>query len=480
MDEILELHKQGLKIQQIADTLDMPLSTAHYKLKKAIKNEVNEVNIHSNTNFQMIENNFEKIENGLKVIENDFEKTPKVLKNEDFTEKPTHIKYILERELLGISESMEKKQEEIYGHQNYIYHNHSPELLDLEKKEMELEKKIDFFRDALKLNDVEFYNLFYPNDKITQQEIDKPSLIFIWSEKNKKFSDSKNKREQFYKELNIKKNELDNISLLIKNKKDLIHQTEKRIKQLQIECRELEKTKRVAISTHSKTKIKKIDIDLVETEKNLELEQATEKPIIMKGKTLAYKTFETPIKLVSENLKNFIVFLGAITREMFFCSITGDAGAGKSEFSFFITKILTQNKFKVLYLSLEMGICAEQQKRLLYWKINEEYFSICDKMQINQLKEVANDYDVIIIDSFGKLNADTKEIDKLRQDFPKILFFAIFQKTTAGTMRGGSGTLFDSTMNINLSIENGNRKAKMVKSRYGTQDMSYIIPTIKK
>lgn len=479
MSEILELHKQGLKIQEIASALNLPLSTTHYKLKKAIKNEVNEQESHSNSNFQLVRNDVGNIKNTLETIENKFENTPKILKNEVFDEKPTHIKNILERELLRIDEEMKKRSEETLFHQNHIYHNHTPELLELEKKERKLENEVNEYKKTLELDDIDFYNLHYPNEKITKKEIEENSFSYFFFGKKQKFDDFIKTKNIFFQHFKKLKNELEETTDLIRNKKYEIKQTENRIKQLQNEWINLEKSRRLLISANSKRKIKN-DIDFVQDINKLQIVQETEKPTIMKGKILANKNFELPIKLVSEKLTNFIAFLGNITREMFFCSITGDAGAGKSEFSFLIAKVLAQNKFKILYLSLEMGICAEQQKRLSFWKIQENYFDICEKMKIDQLKEVATDYDVIIIDSYGKLNADVKEIDQLRQDFPKILFFAIFQKTTAGTMRGGAGTLFDSTMNINLKIENDRRIAKMVKSRYGTQEKEYMIPIINK
>lgn len=479
MSEILELHKQGLKIQQIADCLEIPLSTAHYRLHKAIKNEVNEQETHSNSNFQLVRNDVGNIENALETIENKFENTPKTLKNEVFDEKPTHIKIILERELQRIDKEMKERSEETLSQQEDIYYLHTPKLLEFEKKERKLENEVNEYKKILELNDIDFYNLHYPKEKVSKEDFNKDNFFFFFSEKKKNFDKFIEAKNVFFEHFKKLKSELEETSDLIRNKKNEIKQTQDRIKQLQNEWINLEKSRRLLISGSSKRKIKN-DVDLIQDINKLQIVQETEKPTIMKGKILANKNFELPIKLVSEKLTNLIAFLGNITREMFFCSITGDAGAGKSEFSFVIAKILAQNKFKILYLSLEMGICAEQQKRLSFWKIQENYFDICERMKIDQLKEVAPDYDVIIIDSYGKLNADVKEIDQLRQDFPKILFFAIFQKTTAGTMRGGAGTLFDSTMNINLKIENDRRIAKMVKSRYGTQEREYIIPVINK
>jgi hypothetical protein len=88
----------------------------------------------------------------------------------------------------------------------------------------------------------------------------------------------------------------------------------------------------------------------------------------------------------------------------------------------------------------------------------------------------ASKYDCIVVDSFSKLDVDADEIDQLRNDFPNTMFIFIFQKTTAGTMRGGSRVIFDCTMNIDITRDKtGVRTAEMVKSRYGTQGWKYLI-----
>ena len=79
----------------------------------------------------------------------------------------------------------------------------------------------------------------------------------------------------------------------------------------------------------------------------------------------------------------------------------------------------------------------------------------------------------MIVDSFGKVSEDAKDFDHLRNDFPQTIFIFLFQKTKDGGMRGGSRVLFDSSMVIDMKLENGDRQAVMVKSRYGTKGWVY-------
>ncbi len=65
--------------------------------------------------------------------------------------------------------------------------------------------------------------------------------------------------------------------------------------------------------------------------------------------------------------------------------------------------------------------------------------------------------------------------DKLRMDFPNTIFISIFQKTTTGSVRGGSAIVFDSSAIINVQRRDEQRVAVMQKSRYGTQNWEFSI-----
>lgn len=127
-----------------------------------------------------------------------------------------------------------------------------------------------------------------------------------------------------------------------------------------------------------------------------------------------------------------------------------------------------------MYFSLEMGINEDVQNRVKRYGLSEGFY-LRDEGKLADVKKEAARYDVIIVDSYGKLEADADEIDRLRNLFPQTFFIFIFQKTTTGTIRGGNKVIFDCTASIDLvKDEKGRRVATMTKSRYGTQGWQYL------
>jgi hypothetical protein len=199
--------------------------------------------------------------------------------------------------------------------------------------------------------------------------------------------------------------------------------------------------------------------------------KTVDKSRTVSGLEVAYTTFDNCIDFPGV----LGSFLGSVERHRFALALTGDAGAGKSEFSFRLAKIFALKGFRVLYYSLEMGINLDIKNRVLRYRLTEN-FDLKDKGSIDDLRIKAGKYDCIIVDSFSKLEVDADELDRLRNEFPQTFFIFIFQKTTTGTMRGGTKVIFDCTMNIDITRDkSGNRIAEMIKSRYGTLGWKYII-----
>ena len=102
-----------------------------------------------------------------------------------------------------------------------------------------------------------------------------------------------------------------------------------------------------------------------------------------------------------------------------------------------------------------------------------------DAFQEGQLKDIrneANNYDCVIIDSYAKISSKPEDFESLRQDFPNTFFIIIFQKTTDGKIRGGSSILYNSTATIDIKVTKGNHRiAVMKKSRYDTENFVYSI-----
>lgn len=167
-------------------------------------------------------------------------------------------------------------------------------------------------------------------------------------------------------------------------------------------------------------------------------------------------------------------FLGELDRNMTSFALTGDSGSGKSYFSFELAKLFIDYGFTCKYFSLEEGLGKLTQDKLLKYNIGNELI-LSGKATLSEIRKDAKEYDVVIIDSFQKLETEASEFEHLRQSFPKTIFIIIFQKTTNGTIRGGSSIKFNSSATIDVRIEENERVAYMEKGRYGTMGWKYSV-----
>lgn len=167
-------------------------------------------------------------------------------------------------------------------------------------------------------------------------------------------------------------------------------------------------------------------------------------------------------------------FLGELDRNMTSFALTGDSGSGKSYFSFELAKLFIDYGFTCKYFSLEEGLGKLTQEKLLKYNIGNELI-LSGKATLSEIRKDAKEYDVVIIDSFQKLEAKASEFENLRQNFPKTIFIIIFQKTTSGSIRGGSSIKFNSSATIDIRIKENERIAYMEKGRYGTMGWRYSV-----
>lgn len=166
-------------------------------------------------------------------------------------------------------------------------------------------------------------------------------------------------------------------------------------------------------------------------------------------------------------------FLGQLERFKLAFALTGDSGAGKSYFSFGLAKLFQINNLSVKYFSLEEGVGQLTKEKIILYQLKN--LQITGEGKLHDVRTAAKEFDVIIVDSFQKLNCRPEEFDKLRHDFPTTIFIIIFQKTTNNTVRGGSQIVFDSSAIINIEKREDIRIAVMEKSRYGTTGWQYDI-----
>ncbi len=169
-------------------------------------------------------------------------------------------------------------------------------------------------------------------------------------------------------------------------------------------------------------------------------------------------------------------FLGVLQRDRCAIALTGDAGVGKSTFSFEISKQFVEKKLSVAYFALETGISKSVQKLIAHHDLGKYDFKAFGEGSLNDVRYHAGKHDCVVIDSYSKISSKPQDFEDLRQDFPNTYFVIIFQKTTDGKIRGGSSIFFNCTASIDLQIsQGGHRLALMQKSRYDTENFVYSI-----
>ncbi|MBL0047046.1 MAG: hypothetical protein IPP32_02980 [Bacteroidetes bacterium] len=169
-------------------------------------------------------------------------------------------------------------------------------------------------------------------------------------------------------------------------------------------------------------------------------------------------------------------FIGLLEMDKCAITLTGKPGSGKTYLCFDLISKFIELDFSVAYFSIEEGITNLTLQKIEKYKLQaSEKFKINDQATLQDIQKFASSFDVIVIDSWGKLNADIAEFDKLRIAFPKTIFISIFQLTSSGQMRGGTMAAFDAGVNIETSIIENKRFAICSKNRYGNTGIKYWI-----
>ncbi|WPP48921.1 P-loop NTPase family protein [Catalinimonas niigatensis] len=185
--------------------------------------------------------------------------------------------------------------------------------------------------------------------------------------------------------------------------------------------------------------------------------------------------------------------LGDLEKYMLALTIEGDQGAGKTRFTYQLANAFAGSGFNVGVFSLEMGDKSDVVRKMInsyITKPNRSRVQLTAEASegIQSIRKHAKDFDVVIIDSWNKLDADSSEFDKLRKDFPDTIWIVIFQRTVKGTIRGGTAPLYDAGINLEAVKSDQGFAYNFVqatKNRYGETFVPYsmaskkIIRTIK-
>ena len=178
-------------------------------------------------------------------------------------------------------------------------------------------------------------------------------------------------------------------------------------------------------------------------------------------------------------------FLGQIEikpEESVVCTLDAPQGGGKTRLFFQLIKMFLDNGYSgsILFISLEEHPKSSlfTGKRDIY--LPKEYHDRVDtvgKLPNPQktLKELIPHYDIVFVDSWGKVADIDRDLDldrDIRSAYDGKLFFVIFQRTSQGSMRGGSRAQFDADMVMKVEkdvFDYRNNYAYWDKNRYSSE-----------
>ncbi len=154
---------------------------------------------------------------------------------------------------------------------------------------------------------------------------------------------------------------------------------------------------------------------------------------------------------ITGDISEFLGELEIKPKDSLAITIDAEQGAGKTRFVFQLLNEFASSGYKCLFVSLE----EHPESKLFNDKV-AEYINPSNEHLIDTIGELPNwykdlaelipHYDCIFIDSWSKIAEEDRTVDfdkHLRKGFDSKLFVTIFQRTTSGTMRGGTKSAFD-------------------------------------
>jgi nucleoside-triphosphatase THEP1 len=176
-------------------------------------------------------------------------------------------------------------------------------------------------------------------------------------------------------------------------------------------------------------------------------------------------------------------FLGELETYKLAMSIEGDQGAGKTQLSFQLADGFADLGYSVGIFQLEIGANSNiiKRNREQYLKArNRNRVAIAGEAPngIDTIREYARKFNVIIIDSWTKLDVESGEFDNLRNDFPETIWIVLFQRTSSNKIRGGTKPLYDAGINLEVvKVDDTfvNNYAVATKNRYGMTGIKFNI-----
>lgn len=151
-------------------------------------------------------------------------------------------------------------------------------------------------------------------------------------------------------------------------------------------------------------------------------------------------------------------------------TMDGEQGAGKTTTLYKFMEAFASVGNKSLFLSLEehpdSSLAIEKRDEYLSFEAQENIDAVAEVENVNELYELIEDYEIIFLDSWQKLQRMVGKIrldEDLRKKFNGKVFVIIFQQTTTGKTKGGAEVVFD-----------GDIITKMVKESSFSENYAYF------
>lgn len=164
--------------------------------------------------------------------------------------------------------------------------------------------------------------------------------------------------------------------------------------------------------------------------------------------------------------------------------LTGDPHAGKTEAVTQIMDSFASMGKRVAGFFLEQGGLESKDTRGAInrnvAKKNEHNIFITGEADkgIKSVKQAAEQFDVVVLDSWQKLGLPNTEMDSLRHEHPNTIFVVIFQQNGKGGTRGGVSADFDAPVQLKVHKEDTtfvNNWIELKKNRGNSLNFHYKI-----
>lgn len=179
-------------------------------------------------------------------------------------------------------------------------------------------------------------------------------------------------------------------------------------------------------------------------------------------------------------------FLGDIQPYKYSIILSGDPHAGKTEVVMQLTNAFADIGKTVGVFMLEQGgMESKDTQGAIDRNIKKEnlpnvFITGEATKGIDSVKEYANQFNVIVIDSWQKLKIPSTKFDDLRHEYPNTIFIVIFQQNGEGGTRGGVSADFDTPVHLKVhkvdtTFENNYVEMKKNRGNSHTLGLKYMV-----